>query len=72
MAAIHEVQLSATGTSGVDKSAVAAALWKWLRQHKDDKVYTINFWIIRKTLTFGDLFPVFTLILGPDVSVGGI
>ena len=73
MAAIHEVRVASTsGASEVDKTALAAALWQWLRQHRNDKVYTINFWIIRKTLTFGDLFPVFTMILGPNVSSGGI
>lgn len=69
MAALQEVTL--TSGTGVDKSIIAAALWAWLRANKDTKVYTISFWIIRKTLTFGDLFPVFVLILGPDVS-GGI
>jgi hypothetical protein len=68
MAALQEVNAKAsTGNyiSPSEKAALAAALWGWIEQHKNDRVWTVKFWIISKTFTIGDLYPVFELVLGP-------
>lgn len=60
MAAIDEIRVSATPT----KEAIAAVLWQWLYAHRDEVVYTVHFWFITKSFTYGDLFPVFETLLG--------
>ena len=62
MAAIQEVSLPI----GIDKGLVTDALWAWIDAHRDQKVWTVSFWFIKKTFTINDLRPVFALILGPD------
>jgi hypothetical protein len=67
MAALQEVTAKVNGNlvSPSDKAAIAAVLWSWINEHRNDRVWTVRFWIISKTFTIGDLIPVFELLLGP-------
>lgn len=40
--------------------------WRWFRDHEADEILTVNFWIFRKTITLGDLHPVWERVFGPE------
>lgn len=69
MPAIDEINLQAAVNSTTDaewiRGFIKAELWDWFEAHKDDKVKTVNFWIIHRTIYVRDLQAVFELILGP-------
>jgi hypothetical protein len=62
MAAIDDIKVELLPT----KATFAALLWEWLDDHRYSNAFTVRIWFIKHTFTFGELFPVFELVLGPQ------
>ena len=52
--------------AGFDVQMAKTLLWQWLESRRNQTAWRANFWFIHRSFTFGDLFPVFTLLLGPE------
>lgn len=72
MSALNEIQLRTApadnATIQILKDQIRVELWEWIARNGDRKVYTLSFWIVRKTFYVRDLHPVFELLLGPKPS----
>lgn len=44
---------------------LAPLFWAWFRAHRDDKLVTVHFLFIRKTITVSNVEGVFVLLFGP-------
>ena len=63
MSALHESSGSFVSKAILD--VIAQELWKWIDEHRDQSVFTLKIWIIRKTFYVRDLAPFAELLLGP-------
>ena len=74
MAAINEIRVNLASANvppeviGAVKSAFAVAFWQWYRINKTDRLVTIKWWFIRKTIRVGDLHDVFEMLFGPETK----
>ena len=69
MAAIDEMPLAKVGAS-TDVNAIRAIIngifWDWFVLHQNNKVKTVNFWIIHRTMYVRDFKDLFVLLVGPS------
>lgn len=62
MAVIHELQVPGVGSAA--RIALAVAFWAYYEEHKDERLFSVKFWIISKTVYWHDCYDVFVLIFG--------
>lgn len=55
-----------TSDSGIIKDYFKDEMWKQFRLHENDKLRTINFWFIHRTVYVRDFEPFLVLFLGPE------
>ena len=67
MYAVEEVNVSGlvagTNAEGI-REEIAAIFWAWFNNHRDQKVTTVKFWFISKTVYVRDLYDLFVLLFG--------
>jgi hypothetical protein len=53
------------------KATVAKFFWTWYHQHENDKIVSIGWWIIKKTVRVRDIHGVFVLLFGEETQSEG-
>lgn len=48
------------------QSAVAKFFWAWYHLHENDKIVSIGWWFIKKTVRVKDIHGIFVLLFGPE------
>lgn len=69
MYAVEEIDttgLANTTNEDEIRKSISAMFWMWYQTHAEQKVTTVKFWFISKTVYVRDLHSLFQLLFGPQ------
>lgn len=66
MSVLNEIDLGKAeyGNAEIIRGNIAREFWNWYEEHREDKIISIGFLFIRKTLRVKDIRFVFVMLFG--------